>query len=193
MADKALCSIPECGKHVYARNICRNHYMRQYRTGRLDLKMRPRGALRAFILETLQAPETDQCVVWPATPSSRYPAFGYQGKQYPANRYMCELAHGPAPKTAKYVDAAHLCGNPECLNPKHLKWETRKENIHDKFAHGTMLRGTQIKGAKLTEADIPVIRSGVTGNLRETAELYGVSIAAISLIRLGRNWKHVKR
>jgi hypothetical protein len=40
---------------------------------------------------------------------------------------MCELIHGSAPEGA---EASHLCeDNWLCVNPDHLLWETKIENI----------------------------------------------------------------
>lgn len=38
---------------------------------------------------------------------------------------------------SKPADLCHLCHNPDCSNPKHLYWGTRKENIADAKANGT--------------------------------------------------------
>jgi hypothetical protein len=41
---------------------------------------------------------------------------------------MCELIHGPAP-TPEH-EASHLCEDEWlCVNPDHLIWETKKENM----------------------------------------------------------------
>jgi hypothetical protein len=54
-----------------------------------------------------------------------------------ATRVMCKLAHGPAP-TPKH-HAAHSCGkgHEACINPKHLRWATPRENAADAKLHGT--------------------------------------------------------
>lgn len=35
------------------------------------------------------------------------------------------------------VDLCHACSNPNCSNPKHLYWGTRRENIQDAINQGT--------------------------------------------------------
>jgi hypothetical protein len=57
-----------------------------------------------------------------------------------AHRVMCEIAHGPKP--APGFVAAHTCGKGRegCVNPRHLRWASQKENMADKLLHGTSNR-----------------------------------------------------
>lgn len=61
--------------------------------------------------------------------SLRTPGAGKAGhpKQRNVARVVCELIHGPAPEGH---EASHLCLDAWCcVNPDHLLWETKKENI----------------------------------------------------------------
>lgn len=77
------------------------------------------------------------CLTWPFARSRGYGQFGYMGELLYAHRFMCELAHGPAP--ADKPQCRHLCGNGHlgCVNPKHLRWATQSENHFDRRRHGT--------------------------------------------------------
>lgn len=71
---------------------------------------------------------TDQCIIWPyGQTDTGYPSMG-AGKPR-AHRYVCEQKHGPAPQDKN--DAAHSCRQRLCINPKHLRWATRTENMAD--------------------------------------------------------------
>ncbi len=59
---------------------------------------------------------------------------------------VLEAFVGPRPEG--YV-ACHCDGNQANNTPENLRWDTVKNNIHDKFAHGTMPRGEI--GRKLLE------------------------------------------
>jgi hypothetical protein len=101
---------------------------------------------------------------------------------------MCIAAHGK-PKRDD-LHAAHSCGNPQCVNPKHIRWATPAENNQDKILHGTTNEGERHGNAKLTEKDVLEIRAS-----RETLEAlsarYNVSISVLSNVRNRKAWRHV--
>lgn len=135
----------------------------------------------------------DDCLIWPfSRKETGYGHFGFDGKMRSAHRFMCELAHGPAPEG---MQAAHECGNGSggCVNPKHLKWKTQGENERDKHKHGTA--GPCRKGEKrkkLNAEQVVEIRS-LIGTMAETelAALYGVTRGHIYLIKTGKVWPTV--
>lgn len=74
------------------------------------------------------ASNTDQCILWPhGQTNNGYPSMGPSRPR--AHRYVCEQKYGPAPKGK--TDAAHSCRNRLCINPRHLRWATRSENMMD--------------------------------------------------------------
>ena len=107
------------------------------------------------------------------------------GRCRTAARYMCEMAHGPAP--SEYHEAAHSCrgGVAGCLNPVHLRWATPRENMLDKHRDGTM------SSAKLTEANAREIKRS-TAHPAELAARFGVSRAAVYMVRQGKTWAHIR-
>jgi hypothetical protein len=131
--------------------------------------------------------EQDECLIWPFSFTSRgYPAFGVGRKQIGAHRYVCQLAHGLPPEGSQ---AAHSCGVPACVNPKHLRWATASENQADKLLHGTLAYGQSNAASKLTLEDVQEIKAAIgTAPQKVLAERYGVSQAAITFIATGRNW-----
>lgn len=138
----------------------------------------------------------DECLLWPFGRDS----YGYgraKSKNHSsrlAHRIMCEISAGEAP-TEKHV-AMHTCGNGKmgCVNPKHLKWGTQKENNHDKKNHGTWIEGEMINRAVLNEETVKKIRkmsrNGVSQ--RKIASEIGVSHGTVQAVIEGRTWKHVE-
>lgn len=55
-----------------------------------------------------------------------------------AHRHALELKKGPAP-SEKHV-AMHICDNPPCCNPDHLKWATQLKNMKDAKRKGRLKR-----------------------------------------------------
>jgi hypothetical protein len=80
------------------------------------------------------------------------------------------------------------------VNPEHLFQGTHEDNMKDKVSKGRQYRpsGSKHHMTRLTDEDVRHIRSAskvVSGVM--LAELYGVSQAAISMIRSGKSFSGV--
>jgi hypothetical protein len=88
------------------------------------------------------------------------------------------------------MDAAHgACHNRLCVNPRHLSWKTRKENVADTLRDGTRNCGVRNGRSKLSEAEILEIRADQRYG-RKIAKDFGVTRQTISDIKLGRTWQN---
>jgi len=89
--------------------------------------------------------------------------------------------------------SCHHCDNPPCCNPSHLFTGTPAQNSADMIAKGRqkVYRGEDSHNAKLTEKKVIAIRAD-DRIYRVIAADYGVSRACIGLIKVRKNWKHVK-
>lgn len=75
--------------------------------------------------------KTETCWNWTAALTGMgYSQFWYAGKVRPAHRYSYELAKGPIPE-GMVID--HICHNPACVNPEHLRATTHKQNMEHKL------------------------------------------------------------
>jgi hypothetical protein len=93
----------------------------------------------------------------------------------------------------------HLCDNPPCVNPQHLRGGTKIDNIADMWSKGRgskpprnpHLRGEKAPWSKLKEKDVKLIRLLVKAGFsqRVLAKVYGVSPATITLIKKRKIWK----
>jgi len=145
-------------------------------------------------LEAHVAYEGEDCLIWPFQhlQDSGVAAVKYKGKQSIASRVMCEMAHGKPP-TEKH-EAAHSCGKGHlgCVNPKHLRWATRKENLDDMIAHGTRLYGEKAPSAKLTEADVRAIRAkSASVSQAQLGREFAVRASTIGKIIHRQRWSHI--
>lgn len=150
----------------------------------------------AFLLGTAIPFQSDECLRWPFRKTKG--GYGIFVSRKCAHRYVCEVVHGAPPLLD--MEAAHECGARDCVNPRHIKWKSKKANQRDRIRHNTMLLGERNPSSKLTDAQVAEIRSLLTdapnasragivtrgkGRItqRDLAARFGVSQGHISAIR----------
>ena len=129
----------------------------------------------------------DDCLIWPYY-------IRFAGKRHGVCPLICELIYGPRP--SEKHESAHSCGNGAngCINPKHLRWATAKENHADKIKHGTTSKGERSNTAKLSAVQVHSIRTihGMLGkSLGELGRQFGVSKQNIRAIVNRQTWRYV--
>jgi hypothetical protein len=143
--------------------------------------------------------EPDACWEWTAGRfSTGYGAFLVDYQNRGAHRIAWELSNGETVPAGKVV--CHRCDNPPCCNPGHLFLGLPADNTADMLAKDRQvtpgptvsLKGESQPEAKLTDDDVRDIRQRVGSvTQRAMAQEYGVSESTISLVVLGKHWKHV--
>lgn len=146
------------------------------------------------------------CWMWKGrTFKGGYGTYNRLGSETTAHRIAWLLVNGPIPKG---LEAMHICDNPGCCNPSHIRLGTHSENMQDCVDKGRIAkgdrngarihpdskpRGSQNHKSKLTEKDIPTIRLLLANHVpqRKIAKRYGVDSKTIHAISSGRTWKHV--
>jgi HNH endonuclease len=128
------------------------------------------------------------CWLWTGATNGRYGKLGRGGKQYTAHRFAYELARGPIP-TGSFV--LHSCDTPLCVRPDHLSLGTQRDNMGQAAARGRTARGEGHGRHKLTAEQVLDLRTKRTAgwNIQELADWFGISLAAVSLICRGLNWR----
>lgn len=148
----------------------------------------PKGSSEKFLRAHVNY-QGDGCIDWPFRGLSRgYGVAVIGGVQHCANHWMCILAHGEPPFPR--ANAAHSCGRPICVNPRHLRWATPKSNRGDRKIHGTEIYGERNGNTSLTAEDVRFIRSAPP-DLKVLMERFGVSKGCLSKIRSGQRWPHL--
>lgn len=86
----------------------------------------------------------------------------------------------------------HMCNNPRCINPAHLRGGTQRDNVMDRVNcnRGGDLRGERNGRSVLMPADIEYIHSSSDTGAALAREL-GVSKVLVCRIRRGGAWKHI--
>jgi len=142
---------------------------------------------RDFIDDAISS-DVEDCIIWPfaVRKSSGYGAYTFRvdgaKKNSDVHRYVCSLVHGEGHEG---MQAAHSCGKPLCINPRHLKWATPLENMADAMAHGTLRGGGRYRQRifSVQMVDIKTSRE----SLLSLAERYDMAPSYIG--RLRRNAK----
>jgi len=196
MATAKLCGVLGCEKPLHAHGFCARHAYRFRAHG--DPEAGRRGASPGEPLRWIEAHagyRGDDCLRWPFEVTRHgYGTVKHDGKRRVASRVMCIAAHGPAPSETH--EAAHSCGNGHlaCMNPTHLRWATRAENMQDAKEHGSIAAAAKKKSTSgLDEEKVRAIRA-LSGSLkqREIADMFGIGETLANKVINGRLWAWVK-
>lgn len=195
MADKALCTIPNCGKPRDARGLCPAHYRRWQRFGDtlpdIPVSRLTRASKRRDFLNKAIAYNGESCLIWPfKIKAGTYPLIKIDGVQRTVHSLVCEAKNGPRPFPG--AEVAHSCGKSLCL--AHLRWASHADNLKDRWSHGTMYMGERQWMAKLTEADVRLMRSlHASGECKrmELCKRFGVSKSVVSQVVARKAWAWV--
>jgi hypothetical protein len=183
------------GKEVLLQNLCGNircvnprHNVDFYSS---------EGLTHRFWERVNIADNTKDCWEW--TGSNR-PSKGSQGprarfmvsetKAEYAYRWLCSQSQDITNKIVM-----HLCDNPLCVNPEHLKVANQQENVDDMITKWRHMHGEAHTGAKLNEENVREIRS-IRANsgipYYKIAEKFGVDTVTIWAVCNRKTWTHVE-
>lgn len=134
--------------------------------------------------------EKSECGCWNWTAGTKgggYGAFYLDGKLRGAHRAALKLFKGFDIDTP--LDAMHSCDNPACVNPDHISYGSRSENMVDASRKGRVVRVQDWRGqlnpkSKLSTSDINEIVIQVNGGMsrKDAAKRFGISDVRVSQI-----------
>ncbi len=142
-----------------------------------------RGEPMEFILNI---PDTDECVLWPfGTNKNGYGNMKYKGKVVESSVVSLTIHKGEKEEGQVCCHTPLICHNKLCVNPKHLRWGSYKDNVRDKKIDGTSNRGE--RNSKLTEEQVLEIRLSPDFH-KDIAKRYGISPKTVSNIKTKVRW-----
>jgi hypothetical protein len=134
------------------------------------------------------------CWIWTGKiTKNRYGIIGVDNRRKTVHRVSWEHFHGSIPKD---LCVLHKCiGTPSCWNPDHLYLGDNDQNIQDKMDQGRHIPcpGSKNGNAVLDEEKVVIIKRRLASDhCRSIAEEFGVGVATVRDIKLGRTWRHVR-
>lgn len=187
---RGQCTLEGCDKPHYGHGMCGMHYMRTVRYGDpLVLRQRSKGEALAWLRDAVAHRDRSECWPWDfCTKEWGYGVLTFEGKWMRATNVALILDGWPKPSGR--IEVRHLCHNPPCTNPDHLRWGTHKENMEDMVGVGNSQRGTKSVFVKLSEADVREIRSLISQGVKQKdiASKFQVSRVTISNIKTRKSW-----
>lgn len=107
-----------------------------------------------------------------------------------AHRAYYEHYVGPIPEG---LFVRHLCANPSCVNPDHLRTGSHSDNMRDMVRQGRSLKGAANPQSKLSAECVmeAVGRHRAGESYSQIARRFGVHKTCIALIMQGRSWSHL--
>ena len=110
-----------------------------------------------------------------------YPVIKWEGRVRTLLQLVLEVKSGPKPDG---YEGCHSCGNRACINPDHLRWDSRSGNAIDRSRDGTQT--AQV----LNEEQVVKIRRLLKKGWKctELAHKYKVHASAIERIKSGETW-----
>jgi len=181
------CEVAGCEKPTVQHGRCAMHNSRLRRHGSVHGGKFVQGEQLGWLRDRATN-VGDECLLWPyAIDPTGYGVVHFRGRKDGAHRVMCILTNGEP--VSGDLEAAHSCGVRSCVNPKHLRWATSRENSLEKRDHGTMLIGERNHQHVLTPDKVQRIRA-MEGKvvLRVAAEQFGISIATVHRIWRREAW-----
>jgi len=181
------CSVEGCSQEVLSRNYCTEHYTQWHNHGDPTKRVYRRRGQTLRDLQDLVSTAGDECQF---TPSGATVTF--QGRKRLKHHVAMILAGlGDRPPG---LEACHSCGNGDrpgqCVNWRHLRWDTSKANSEDIRRHGRVNRGERNGARKLTEVQVLQILDDGRPQHQIAAE-HGVDRRTIGLIKRGVLWGYL--
>lgn len=195
---RGVCAVEGCDGKLAGSGYCRKHYARFRAHGDPTAGSLSKGEARRFLLEVMGREPTTECISWPyGKTSSGVGRINWNGSPTNVQAVVAELKHGVKPTPAH--EACHSCGKGHegCMNPEHIYWGTRKENVADAIAHGTAFlfqtvtkHGERSPVAKLTDEQVGEIRERIAAGEKQVdlAREFGMSKTHVNRI-----WKGTSR
>jgi|SRR5699024_258689 len=183
----ATCRIDGCEKPRHGKGYCSGHYHRITRHGHPEGGASPRFRdIEQSFLSRIK-PGLNGCIEWTGADNGMgYGNMKRGDKWVLAHRYAWEREHGPIPK-GKVID--HMCYNPRCVNVKHLRTVTQKQNTEN-YSGLSSSNTSGVRGVYWSKANKKWVGQVTHHGVRHSAGYYDCIKAAEDAVVALRNELH---
>lgn len=182
-APPPVCKVDGCNRLATTTGLCGMHYSRVLRHKHPELLITQRGEPEAWLRRLLSGSLPDHCVGWPFGHfPAGYGVLRYRGRNRHAHAVAWEISSGSV--VPHGLGVLHSCDNRNCVNPRHLRMGSQKENMQDAVLRKRIVVNRQ---AKLSPEQVLQIRCD-TRETRLIAKEYGVSGTHIRRIMTRKAW-----
>lgn len=194
MQSTEKCSGDGCERVPIKRGMCGKHYQRWRKStpaGERTPTIHRSDTPTRFAAKVNRGSQTS-CWEWTGSKDPLgYGTFRAHGKNVKSHRYALEASGAVKPSHDSW--ALHRCDNSSCVNPRHLYWGTRAQNVDDAWARGRYPVSDERPAAKLTNAEVVDIRTLYAGGVagKDLALKFGVANCTIYQITSGTKWQAV--
>lgn len=189
--SKYICGFALCEKSARSLGYCGMHYERLRKNGDPSITRKKPNGYWKNELYSLLAFDTDYCIEWNGPNIRGYGRIFMNGKWHRAGELSLQHRNIYQPEGKPLVlHKPEVCHNPKCINYRHLRWGSVKENAADRTLDGTQMIGSGHPRAKLTEQQAKTIKHSELSDLLLSQE-YSVDRKVIWAIKKGKIWKHV--
>lgn len=179
--ETRLCSIEGCNEKHYGNDLCNLHYQRLRFNGDPNKVQRIRNddelRFESFV------DKSESCWIWTGyRNNSGYGRLNIGQRNTLAHRYSYELHYGAIPE-GLMVD--HMCHNPACVNPAHLRLATAKQN-QENLSGPRIDNRLGVRGVSLTRTGKYKAKVGHNGEVIEVGTFDSLEEADLA-VRAKRN------
>lgn len=184
-----LITCRQCDSPAKKRGMCNKHYLRWRRATPVSERQRPTAEERFWA----KVQKGAGCWEWHGyrRPSGHGVFAASRGRRVSAHAFALELSTGvPTPAG---MEACHRCDNPPCVNPRHIYYGTRQQNIDDAWARSRCAVGQDRPAAKLRDEQVVEIRERYAAgeSAKDLASEFSIAVVTLRHIVLGLKWKHL--
>lgn len=140
-----VCRIKRCGEPIYKTGLCKKHLLLEVKK-RSKTSISRNNACRTHsdvcweFVKWAESQDTDECIIWPFSINSE--GYAVVNQKVDGERQRLSVRLEILSRIEKKPSPAHscwgLCGNRNCINPKHFYWGTRSEEALKQWQKGNI-------------------------------------------------------